>query len=210
VNYTFPQHLHLPHEPQLIIYPGSNREANTDRQRSPLVYSSYRYRPDYVQAAVESAATLPRLLDTVHPAAEAASGRCNIAIETDPPTMRQAIAWNFFLQRLRQQEDVKARRVRTLYLPAYIINYRWGETFNAHGERIADEYQAIIGGATGEVAAELHYSSHHASLLTAGATLAVGGVASFLSEDNPWSFLMSVENSFLTLLLAFSAGEEEV
>ena len=51
------------------------------------------------------------------------------------------------------------RRARLLFLPAYAVEYTYGEIFDANGKRAAQHFQAIIGGLSDTtVAAERHYS----------------------------------------------------
>jgi hypothetical protein len=86
-----------------------------------------------------------------------------------------------------------SRRARLAYLPAYMIDYVYGETFNVHGERRAARFQAVVSGAGapssrpcarpfqcrpsydrsfhlflcaegGGVAGERHFSAHKAAL----------------------------------------------
>lgn len=38
------------------------------------------------------------------------------------------------------------RRARMVYLPAYLIEYTFGEYFNAAGERRPQHFQAMVGG----------------------------------------------------------------
>lgn len=44
------------------------------------------------------------------------------------------------------QLRVLHRRTRLLYLPAYVLSYVFGVTLNAHGERRANEFTALVGG----------------------------------------------------------------
>ncbi len=44
------------------------------------------------------------------------------------------------------QLRVLHRRARLLYLPAYVLRYVFGVTLNAHGERRANEFLALVGG----------------------------------------------------------------
>ena len=53
------------------------------------------------------------------------------------------------------------RRARLLYLPAYVADYKFGEQFNAHGERRPQRFQAVVSGMDpASIAAERHYSPH--------------------------------------------------
>ena len=51
------------------------------------------------------------------------------------------------------------RRARLLYVPAFVVDYVYGEHFNVHGVRRPEQFQAVIGGLEGAgVAAERHFS----------------------------------------------------
>ena len=51
------------------------------------------------------------------------------------------------------------RRARLLYVPAFVVDYVYGEHFNVHGVRHPEQFQAVIGGLQGAgVAAERHFS----------------------------------------------------
>ena len=53
------------------------------------------------------------------------------------------------------------RRARLLFLPAYVADYNFGESFNAHGERRPQRFQAVVSGMDPtSIAAERHYSPH--------------------------------------------------
>ncbi len=53
------------------------------------------------------------------------------------------------------------RRARLLYLPAYVADYKFGEAFNAHGERRPQRFKAIVSGLdASRIAAERHFSPH--------------------------------------------------
>lgn len=53
------------------------------------------------------------------------------------------------------------RRARLLYLPAYVADYKFGEAFNAHGERRPQRFKAIVSGMdANSIAAERHFSPH--------------------------------------------------
>ena len=57
------------------------------------------------------------------------------------------------------------RRARLLYLPAYVADYKFGEQFNAHGERRPQRFQAVVSGMDPtSIAAERHYSPHKVQL----------------------------------------------
>lgn len=49
-----------------------------------------------------------------------------------------------------------ARSARLAWLPAYVLDYIHGETFNVHGERKDEEFQAAVSGA-GEMAVDWCY-----------------------------------------------------
>ena len=56
------------------------------------------------------------------------------------------------------------RRARLLFLPAYVADYNFGESFNAHGERRPQRFQAVVSGMDPtSIAAERHYSPHKVS-----------------------------------------------
>lgn len=64
------------------------------------------------------------------------------------------------------------KKVQLAYLPAYIVDYEYGETFNVHGERRKEKFQALVSGRSDNasnggderVAGERHYSALQASL----------------------------------------------
>ena len=67
------------------------------------------------------------------------------------------------------------RRARLLYLPAYVADYKFGEQFNAHGERRPQRFQAVVSGMDPtSIAAERHYSPHKVLPLLDNAKLSLG------------------------------------
>lgn len=72
------------------------------------------------------------------------------------PTSDQASSFNATVQvKLKTVQ----RRSRLVFLPAFILNYYFGEHFNVDGVRRPEAFQAIIGGqADSAVAAERHFS----------------------------------------------------
>ena len=72
------------------------------------------------------------------------------------PTSDQASSFNATVQvKLKTVQ----RRSRLVFLPAFVLNYYFGEHFNVDGVRRPEAFQAVIGGqADSAVAAERHFS----------------------------------------------------
>jgi hypothetical protein len=83
------------------------------------------------------------------------------------------------------------KRIQLAYLPAYLVDYEYGETFNVHGERRKEKFQALVsgtsvnisggdnkGGGGGGVAGERHYSALQASLAAGVASTALSAALS--------------------------------
>ncbi|GAB4814711.1 hypothetical protein N2152v2_001757 [Parachlorella kessleri] len=218
------------------------------------VYASYKYRRDFAEVAKAGA----RLLGMLRPLPREAASRgavpgppgtglppTNGSISTsdggggvdttplDPPSMRQAVAWEFVLRAIHEREELAAeqrlreehgaqsvrdihirvvpllRQARLAYLPAYVLDYVYGETFNVHGERKAEEFQALVSGAVpGAVAGQRHISSRKASLAAGGLAVGVMGAsaaAAPLLGMDPWA-LVGLEGGFYAVLTAWTAG----
>lgn len=50
------------------------------------------------------------------------------------------------------------RRAQLVLVPAFTVEYNYGEQFNVHGKRQPEHFQAVISGLNGAVAAERHFS----------------------------------------------------
>ena len=50
---------------------------------------------------------------------------------------------------VRVRVRAESRSARLAYFPAYELRYSHGETFNVHGERVPEEFLALIGGTGG-------------------------------------------------------------
>ncbi|KAK9814057.1 hypothetical protein WJX72_000065 [[Myrmecia] bisecta] len=203
---------------------------------SMQVYASYTYRRDLTEAAKEPG-MLSRT--RVLKAEEAARGLVAAArsgptlVDLDAPAMRQAIAWEFALRNIRTNEAAEAeralkretgaelvrdvqvrirtlrRRARLVYLPAFMIDYTFGEYFNAHNERRAEKYQAVVSGMGNTLAGERHYDPAKAQVaagaLVGGASLLVSMVAvPWLGMDLGWS--LGVEGALALFLACTGAG----
>lgn len=102
------------------------------------------------------------------------------------------------------------RRARILYLPAYVVDYNFGLSFNSHGERRPKACQAIISGmGDATIAAERHFDARKAQFAAAAA---VGGATALASSIvAPWlgltaHSLFSVEAAFRAFIVASCAG----
>ena len=95
------------------------------------------------------------------------------------------------------------RRARILYLPAYVVDYNFGLSFNSHGERRPKTCQAIISG-MGEALLLLTDGGSRLSRGPESATLlkVVAGQGVLLSGDlqHTFAWSLSVCCSFLALL----------
>lgn len=143
------------------------------RTSAALVYASYTYRRDYIEAV-----KLPQWQELAEQLtweeALPIDGTGARQIEADSPTLRQSIAWELAKHALAEMEeengvlelqrrmglDIKINRVRAklsfagrsarlVYLPVYAISYTWGQTFNVHDERVPDSFLGILSGAAG-------------------------------------------------------------
>ncbi|KAK9868972.1 hypothetical protein WJX84_008119 [Apatococcus fuscideae] len=168
------------------------------------VYASYKYRRDLAEA-VKSADAYDRareVSDDENAYQEVLAGKhSSDSVPLDPPTMRQAIAWELALRSIRQQEadkarmelrlkwkpreirDLKvqakplARHAHLVFLPAHTVSYQYGQGFTAAGERRPYTFQAVVSGTDlDNVAGERHIDPLKAQLAAAGA-LATGGLA---------------------------------
>lgn len=154
-------------------------------------------------------------------------------VPLDAPSMRQSIAWEFALRamhlkevhnaehRLKQDHDAQlvrdlhvritplSRQAGLAFAPVYVLNYIYGETFNVHGERKDEEFQALVSGAVvGLVAGERHISAHKVSLVAGSAAASLMGLSSLaapLLGVDPWS-LLSMEGAVYTFVTAWAAG----
>ncbi|PRW61135.1 domain containing [Chlorella sorokiniana] len=199
------------------------------------VYASYKYRRDYAQV-VNSSWALKRLQPLPLEDARRGQFLSHLpagssqAATLDMPALQQAIAWELVLRNLRETEqraaeqrllashgaaqvrDVHARlhvlehSAQLAFLPAFHLEYEHGESFNAHGERVPAQYEAIIAGtAEGGVAGTRKYSAHKAGGgLLLGAVAASAAAAPLLGID-PWS-LVNIETAFALASASSLAG----
>ncbi|KAK9845056.1 hypothetical protein WJX74_010085 [Apatococcus lobatus] len=202
------------------------------------VYASYKYRRDLAEA-VKSANAYDQARPMTQSEAQTqdafASKEGSKAVPLDPPTMRQAIAWELALRSIRQREADKAhaglqkkwktkqvkdlkltakplgRQARLIYLPAHAVSYQYGQGFTASGERRPYNFQAIVSGTDlDEVAGERHIDPLKAQLAAAGA-LATGGLAltalslPFIGLGGP-RIIGGAETAFWLFLACSAAG----
>lgn len=204
-----------------IVHSPSRPEIHANNTH---IYASYEYRRDYVEK-------ISRILPEVILKKGGLAEEQGTADQVEPD-MPRSVAWELVKLKLRDDlydkvsEDLKKeivgstkvkdihmaftfkdRSVRLVYVPAFIIQYTYGETFNVHGERKHEEFQAIVSGVLSHdkkpiVAGERHYSAGLASLLTGGLCASV--VAAWV--HHPSSYLFTVEGLFLTLVSALMGG----
>ncbi|BDA43750.1 probable chaperone protein DnaJ at C-terminar half [Coccomyxa sp. Obi] len=205
---------------------------------SMQVYASYKYRRDLADAAkvagIMGRSRQLRRSEAEHLLADEVGwgdgGEADVAL--DSPTVRQAIGWSFALRNIRRLEaeeaaeqlrretgaesvrDVKVRvrtvrrRARLLYLPAYVADYKFGEAFNAHGERRPQRFKAVVSGLdASRIAAERHFSPHKVQAAAAGAMALVGLAAGAVELANNGSpQLLSATSAFSVFMVCSAAG----
>jgi len=205
---------------------------------SMQIYASYKWRRDFVDG-IKSAGSLTRtrplkLGEAATLSASAGKGQDSV-VDLDPPTMRQSVAWELALRTIRMKEvaaaeetlkatsnadlvqDIKIsvranrRRARILYLPAYIVDYTYGEYLTSAGERKPHKYMAVVSGfGECQVMGERHFNSRKAQALTGavvgGSTLAVGALSTLAFEGASLAALLSIENAFWLFMACTSAG----
>lgn len=128
--------------------------------------------------------------------------------------LKRGLAWTFVLRNvIRQQEEgVRSRLEKKygrdlvrgvkmcvsgisnnsslVYLPAYVVDYVYGEKINVHGERIPNKFYGLVSAFDGRVASNNHISVKKSSL-TGGISAAITMQAATLSGYNAaleWSF----------------------
>ncbi|KAK9915278.1 hypothetical protein WJX75_007018 [Coccomyxa subellipsoidea] len=205
---------------------------------SMQVYASYKYRRDLAEAAkvtgIMGRSRQLKRSEAEHLLADEVGwgdgGEADVAL--DPPTVRQAIGWSFALRNIRRMEAEEAaeqlrretgaesvrnvkvrvrtvrRRARLLYLPAYVADYKFGEAFNAHGERRPQRFKAIVSGMdASRIAAERHFSPHKVQAAAAGAMALIGVAAGAVELGNNGSpQLLSATSAFSVFMVCSAAG----
>lgn len=128
--------------------------------------------------------------------------------------LSRGLAWTFVLRNIikKQTEDIKreldekhvgclvkdikihlsgiSNHSELVYLPAYCIDYVYGEKINVHGERVPNKFYAIVGAFGGDVASTVHVSVKKSSFI-GGVVAAAGMQATSLLGYNTgleWSF----------------------
>lgn len=204
------------------------------------IYASYKWRRDFVKG-IKTSGCLTRTrplkeAEAILCSAQAGRGH-DRQVDVDVPNMRQSVAWELALRAIRIKETAKAaaalkaasgadavkdiqlnitttrRRARVLYLPAFIVDYTFGEYLTSAGERKPHKYMAVISGmGDGKVMSERHFDPRKAQVLAGtavgGATLAVGALASMATGGFPPSMLslMCMDNAFWLLIACPTAG----
>eukprot|EP00887_Chlorella_sp_A99_P001330 scaffold14.g1330.t1 len=224
------------HEKGALHWVDAGWQDAPPQRRSMQVYAAFNFRRDFARA-VSSEVLLPKLQLLSQEAAAAVLGTAGDSAAAPAlhlPTMRQAMAWELMVQAVREQElalarqwlkeqhatshvrDVRVslhfshRAARLAFLPAFHLSYTYGETFNAHGERVPEHFEALISGAAeGGVAGPRHYSAARAAMGT-GSALALGAlgasaVAAPLVGMDPWS-LVNIESGFAFFVGCSMAG----
>lgn len=135
------------------------------------MYASYQYRRDFAET-VKAGAKVKDL--QLIQKAQAHVGELHFPAMFDEPVqlqipeMRKSLAWEFALRAAHEsetdictrmlQEEYKTsevndvdvvisptfRNARLVYVPAYAIDYTYGETFNVHGERHPEHFCALV------------------------------------------------------------------
>lgn len=167
---------------------------------SMQVCGSFAYRHDFVEMLKGN--HLPRL--------QPLEQFLGTAIDTD---LQRGFAWTFVLRNVvRTQEGklgkylearyadclIKGIKLRAfglpndsklVYVPAYVVNYVYGEKINVHGERIPNEFYGMVSAFGGQVATNNHISVKKSSIfggITAAAAMEIASLCGY-STALGWS-----------------------
>jgi len=124
----------------------------------------------------------------------------------------------FYVKNAKVRLQFQDKRIQLAYLPAYLVEYEYGETFNVHGERRKEKFQALVsgthvetsggdnkgvggGGGGGGVAGERHYSALQASLAAGVASIALSAA---LSGNNAANTVLTTLDGIFPIFVASS------